>query len=47
MCAPQEEPDLPPPLLTRGPLAWMRANLFSSPANAATHRWRSPRSRCG
>ena len=29
------EPDLPPPLLTSGPLAWMRANLFSSPANTA------------
>ncbi len=32
----EEEPALPPPLLTSGPLAWMRANLFSSPANAAT-----------
>ena len=29
------EPELAPPLLTSGPLAWVRANLFSSPANAA------------
>lgn len=31
-----EEPELPPPAATVGPLAWMRANLFSSPANSAT-----------
>jgi general L-amino acid transport system permease protein len=31
-----EEPELPPPAATVGALAWMRANLFSSPANAAT-----------
>ena len=31
----QTEPELPPPPATVGPLAWMRANLFSSPANAA------------
>jgi general L-amino acid transport system permease protein len=30
------EPELPPPATTTGALAWMRANLFSSPANAAT-----------
>ncbi len=29
------EPELPPPMMTSGPLAWMRANLFSSPANTA------------
>src|SRR5262249_57987527 len=26
---------LPPPLAVAGPVGWMRANLFSSPANAA------------
>jgi general L-amino acid transport system permease protein len=31
----QPEPELPPPLLVSGPLAWMRANLFSSVPNAA------------
>ncbi len=30
------EPELPPPLMTSGALAWMRANLFSSALNAAT-----------
>ncbi|MDE3175561.1 MAG: amino acid ABC transporter permease, partial [Pseudomonadota bacterium] len=30
------EPELPPPPLTSGPLAWARENLFSTPANAAT-----------
>jgi general L-amino acid transport system permease protein len=30
------EPELPPPLMTAGALAWMRANLFSSALNAAT-----------
>jgi general L-amino acid transport system permease protein len=29
------EPELPPPPLTTGPLAWVRANLFSSLPNAA------------
>jgi general L-amino acid transport system permease protein len=29
------ETELPPPPLTVGALAWLRANLFSSPANAA------------
>ncbi|MEE3122740.1 MAG: amino acid ABC transporter permease [SAR324 cluster bacterium] len=28
-------PDLPPPVNTTGPLAWMRINLFSSPLNTA------------
>ncbi len=28
------EPELPPPLMVSGALAWMRANLFSSPANS-------------
>ena len=32
----QSEPKLPPPLMTSGPLAWARENLFSSAANAAT-----------
>jgi general L-amino acid transport system permease protein len=27
-------PDQPPPPSTTGPLGWLRANLFSSPANA-------------
>ena len=31
-----EEPQLPPPLLQAGVLGWLRANLFSSPLNAAT-----------
>jgi general L-amino acid transport system permease protein len=31
----REEPVLPPPAGAVGALAWMRANLFSSPANAA------------
>ena len=30
------EPELPPPALVSGPLAWARANLLSSRANAAT-----------
>ena len=30
------EPELAAPLLTAGPLAWMRANLFSSALNTAT-----------
>jgi len=29
------EPELPPPLMSSGALAWVRANLFSSPANSA------------
>ena len=29
-----EHPDLPPPNLTSGPIAWIRDNLLSSPANA-------------
>ncbi len=29
------EPVLPPPLLSRGAIAWMRANLFSSPLSGA------------
>ncbi len=29
------EPILPPPLLSRGAVAWMRANLFSSPLSSA------------
>ena len=28
-------PDLPPPVNTTGPMAWMRINLFSSPLNTA------------
>jgi general L-amino acid transport system permease protein len=32
---PGEHPDLPPPVRTTGPVAWMRANLFSSPLNIA------------
>ncbi len=32
----EREPQLAPPAMTTGPLAWARANLFSSPANAAT-----------
>ena len=28
-------PDLPPPVNTRGPLAWIKTNLFSSPLNTA------------
>ena len=28
-------PDLPPPVSTTGPLAWIRINLFSSPLNSA------------
>ncbi len=30
-----EHPDLPPPASVTGPLAWLRNNLFSSPANIA------------
>jgi general L-amino acid transport system permease protein len=30
----ERHPDLPPPPLEAGPLAWMRKNLFSSPLNA-------------
>ena len=30
------EPELAPPIATTGALGWARANLFSSPANAAT-----------
>ncbi|MGD1036375.1 MAG: amino acid ABC transporter permease [Roseiarcus sp.] len=29
------EPTLPPPLLSRGAIAWLRANLFSSPLSSA------------
>ena len=32
----RSEPELSPPAATVGPIAWMRANLFSSPANAVT-----------
>ena len=28
-------PDLPPPVSTKGPLAWIKTNLFSSPLNTA------------
>ena len=28
-------PDLPPPISTTGPLAWIKTNLFSSPLNTA------------
>ena len=28
-------PDLPPPVSTTGPLAWIKTNLFSSPLNTA------------
>ena len=30
---PGTHPDLPPPVRTTGPIAWMRINLFSSPLN--------------
>ena len=30
---PGTHPDLPPPIKTTGPIAWMRVNLFSSPLN--------------
>lgn len=33
--APGEHPDLPPPMLTSGPIFWMKKNLFSSPLNIA------------
>ncbi len=33
--APGTHPDLPPPVRTTGPIAWMRINLFSSPLNIA------------
>ena len=29
------KPDLPPPITVAGPIAWVRANLFSSPLNIA------------
>ena len=32
---PGTHPDLPPPIRTTGPVAWMRINLFSSPLNIA------------
>jgi len=32
---PGTHPDLPPPVRTTGPVAWMRINLFSSPLNIA------------
>ncbi|WP_193370477.1 amino acid ABC transporter permease [Pelagibius marinus] len=32
---PGNHPDLPPPLLTSGPLAWVKHNLFGSPLNIA------------
>ena len=32
---PGTHPDLPPPVRTTGPIAWMRINLFSSPLNIA------------
>ena len=32
----REEPVLPPPLFSRGALAWARANLFSSWASSLT-----------
>ncbi len=31
------EPILPPPLLSRGAIAWARANLFSSPLVECDH----------
>ena len=31
--APGTHPDLPPPSYSRGPIKWMRDNLFSSPTN--------------
>lgn len=33
--APGEHPDLPPPMLTSGPIYWMKKNLFSSTLNIA------------
>ena len=32
---PGTHPDLPPPMATRGPILWMRRNLFGSPLNIA------------
>ena len=29
-----KHPDLPPPMLVKGPIAWLRDNLFSSPLNS-------------